>query len=161
MTELIRDAIPDPMYLLLSSEVRQLLAKNNVSLADILTRADLDSQEAREVPDPAQQPEGTREAVMIILASAAVIGALTPVVTNIVRAYTNKGPVLVEDSELIPALDGKGNVIRRHDGEPVMIWRRTNRLLSPSIEPASEKVAIKALGVQISIEQNSRGKTRG
>ena len=82
-------------HIVLSADVRRTLSENSVSLADILTRANLAKAEAREVPDPEHPSEGAREVVTIILASAAAVAVLTPVITQILQAYARR-PVVVE-----------------------------------------------------------------
>lgn len=89
----------DGTYLVLSDDVQRALQANGVSIRDIITQSKLPPAQAQEVSNPAAPEEGAREVVTVILASAAAVAALTPLITRVIGQYLRR-PVIVEDAAL-------------------------------------------------------------
>lgn len=125
-------------FLFLSSEVQQLLDQHETSIEELLRRADshikVDIGE-----DPAKASEGQKEPATILLASAAVIASLTPILREVIRGLSGRDPVISE-RRLVPTLDAKGEVVRDSKGEPVLYWT----------DVSSQAIKIKGFGVEIS-----------
>ena len=139
-------------HIVLSTDVRRTLSENGISVADILTRANLDKAEAREVGDPERPSEGAREVVTIILASAAAVAVLTPLITQILQAYARR-PVVVEDVELVAISDSKGEVVHDVNGDPVLAWQAKKRLLKTEAQAVRQDTSVEGLGFKISFKQ--------
>jgi hypothetical protein len=141
----------DGIFFVLNADVQRLFEENSISIGDILAQAQLKPADAREISNPAPPPEGAREVVTVILASAAAVAVLTPLITRVIRLYTHR-PVLVEDTELVPVLDGNGKPLLQANGEPVLVWQRKKRLVEPQQPPEpAAKAAVVAPGFEISL----------
>lgn len=100
--------------------------------------------------DPASDAEDdTRAVATTILASAAVIAALTPVILKIIESLTYK---IVHDTVLVPVEDSSGNVVTDSSGEPKLQWVRKAKFLESSQGNSAQEIKIKALGFEIEIK---------
>jgi hypothetical protein len=147
----MNDATAENKYIMLSADVQRLLSENNVGLSDILAQAALGPNEVREVSNPATPETGAKEAVTLILASAAAVAVLTPLLTKLVRLYTHR-PIVVEDTELVPTYDKQGKPLIGPSGDPVLHWQRKKRLLEPQQNNQQSKATIKGFGIEIKVE---------
>src|SRR5580693_4011186 len=107
------------VFVYLPDEVARFLAENGENLADLLRREGL-AVNARLEVDPAE-PSGSRDLTLVLLATAAVITALTPTLTRIISAISNR-PVLAKELRLRPVEDIKGRVLRDANGNPILHW---------------------------------------
>ena len=131
-------------YLILTPDLERVFADADVDLNDLIRRAAPDVRiEMGE--NPAAKVAGQKEVVTILIASAAVIGALTPVLKELIRAATNR-PVVATELTPVPLLDREGKPILRPNGEPAVEWARTMRDLNPALG-----LSIKGLGIEFSI----------
>jgi hypothetical protein len=147
----MNEVATESKYIILSADVQRLLSENNVGLNDILAQAALGPNEVREVFDPATPELGAKEVVTIILASAAAVAVLTPLLTKVVRLYTHR-PIVVEDTELVPTYDKQGKPLIHPSGDPVLHWQRKKRLLEPQQNNQQSKATIKGFGIEIKVE---------
>ncbi len=107
-------------YLFLSDDLQKTLAEKEVDLRDLLAETG-QPLEIRFGADPAAADAGTKEPATIIVASAAVIAALTPVLIELIRSITRRDPV-IRERRLVPVSDGKGNIVSNAAGEPILHW---------------------------------------
>ena len=138
-------------FIFASPEIEQLLADNGVSFDEALRREGYDVSKGAS-SDPASDAEvGTRAVATTILASAAVIAALTPVLLKIIESLTYKGAI-VHDTVLVPVEDSSGNVVTDSSGEPKLQWVRKAEFLESSRGNSAQEIKIKALGFEIEIK---------
>src|SRR5258708_7895667 len=112
-------------HLLLTPDLERLMAEKEVDLNELIRRA------APEVKmeigqNIAGETEGEKELVTILLASAAVIAALTPTLKELIRAATDR-PIVATDMIPVPLLDNTGKPILGSNGEPAVAWAQTMR----------------------------------
>jgi hypothetical protein len=142
-----------PVYVLTTPEVRAFLADNETSLAELLRREGVEVEEEAGA-NPVRREEGsTKEPVTILLASAAVIATLTPVVTRVLQRFSRK-PVVAEEQVLLPVLDGSGAPVKDKDGEPLTYWATRARVLTDA-QPklANSKIEVQGpSGIKVSYE---------
>ncbi|SRR6266852_1400823 len=134
-------------YILLSTELRNLLKERGVGISDLKNMV---GTEASLKTDPATQPEGAREPVTIILASAAAIVAATPAILQLIRTFQR--PPTVEERELVPVTDKNGNIERRPNGEAILAWRE--RLQVGENKPSAgteQKISMRLPGVEFGL----------
>jgi hypothetical protein len=117
-----------------SPEVRELLADNETDLVELLRAEGLKvSRGPASLSIPGAEP-GLKEPVTILLASAAVIGSLTPIISRVISALAHK-QVIAKEHVLVPVEDSKGEVTRDADGNPVLHWMERQRLLESAAKP--------------------------
>ena len=108
-----------PIYVLTSPEVQAFLADNGTSLGELL-RAEGVPVEERTGPNPVHSEDGAKkEPVTILLASAAVIATITPLIKSILQRYSKPN---VENQVLLPVMDRSGAVVRDKDGQALTHW---------------------------------------
>jgi hypothetical protein len=152
------DSSVSQVFIFADSEIQALLSGYETSLAELLVREGVQVSDGV-APNPAQVA-GSREKepVSILIGTAAVILALTPVISKAISALANR-PVVVTEWVCVPVEDSSGRVLRDANGDPVCTWVERARLLEPSRQgTGQEKVAISGpLGVKISYESKVQG----
>jgi hypothetical protein len=144
------------VLLFASPEIEEVLADNRVDLVELLQREGLEVSRSMLKEQGLALEPGLKEPVSIILASAAVIAALTPAITRAISALSRK-QVLVTERVLAPVETSTGEVVRDPDGRPVLHWADRARLVEPKTTP-SDHASLKAespLGLTISFETSS------
>src|SRR5437588_13044305 len=107
------------MYVLTTPGVRAFLADNETSISELLRKEGVKVEE-QTAPNPVRREEGsTKEPVTILLASAAVIATLTPMIKSILQRYSKAS---VENQVLLTVLDGSGAVVREKDADALTYW---------------------------------------
>jgi hypothetical protein len=138
----------DDTYLLLGSDFMSLLSSNGLTLGQVLKTAGID--DLREVPDPAHT-EGQREVFMVLIGSAAIVAAVTPLITNVVKTLVNR-PVVTRSRTLAPATDKSGKVLVGKDGQPLMQWSDTVAVdRAPPTKEFTSKIKTTKDGVEINV----------
>jgi len=138
-------AQPNPakieIYIFLPSEVNQALADNQTTLADLLRRNEgLEVEEGNAI-DPAVNLPESRDVATILIASSALVAALTPALTRVIEALTG-GKTLVKEMLLEPASGGDLPISAAATPGHVMRW--TER-------PLNSELTIKGpLGIEVS-----------
>ncbi|MBR0948577.1 hypothetical protein [Bradyrhizobium liaoningense] len=140
----------DGTFIRLSPGVQRLLEENGVSLKDIIGQHSFAPGEVQQVADPGLQNEGTKEVATIILASAAAVAVLTPLIIRAIDTISRR-PVVVEDVELAPTLDVSGKPVLSRTGQPVLYWKRTKRLLEAQPNETSVSTSVKGPGIEITL----------
>jgi len=145
------------VYLYISREVQKLLAENDTDVVELLLQQGFDVKRSlAKDPTQADVTSESREVLSILIGSAAVIAALTPIISNIVNSLTYK-PVVVENMELVPVEDSSGNVVRDAHGEPIMEKRRVSHLIESASRPSEQyamNIRIPAIEIGFSSEKN-------
>jgi hypothetical protein len=137
------------LYLTVSPEIQKELLKSGMSLDTILQK--IHAQGIEKAPDPATLEGARSDFMTICLGSAAVIAAMTPLITNAIATLVHR-PVIVRNRELAPALDGSGNAIKDARGQPVMHWRDIATVDRGSTPPnVTSSVKATAQGVEIAL----------
>lgn len=135
----------EQIYVFLSPEVQQVLLDHETDIEELLRRADSVATVATG-SDPAADSTGKKEPAIILLASAAVIAAATPLLREVIQALAGRHTVLTE-RRLVAVLDGDGKVVRGSNGDPVLHWEEIER---DRKEPVVQTTQIKGFGVQVS-----------
>ncbi len=140
-----------PIYVLATPEVRAFLADNETSLAELLRAEGVDVEEQTAANPVRKEGGSTKEPVTILLASAAVIATLTPVITRILQRFSRE-PVVAEEQMLLPVLDANGAPVKDKDGQPLTYWASRARILTDA-QPklASSELTIEGpMGIKVS-----------
>ena len=133
-------------FLMIGRDLEIVLQANGLTLQQVLTSAEATG--LKPVSDPGELG-GTREVAMIMMASAALIAAATPLIVNAFKAMTQR-PVVVKELELVPLLDGNGDAVKGANGEPIVTWREKHVLLEPK-QQASSTAEVKGYGFEIKL----------
>lgn len=142
--------LSDRTFIKLSPDVRRLLDENGISLRDILNKHPFAEGEVQEITDPGSGKDGAKEVATIILATAAAVAVLTPLIVKAIDVVARR-PLVVEDVELVPTLDATGKPILSRSGEPVLYWRRTKKFLEPNANETPTSTTVKGLGLEITL----------
>ncbi|MBB4232166.1 hypothetical protein [Rhizobium mongolense] len=141
----------DEQYLFFSSDILRKLHANNLSPADVLKKAGVHDLKA--VSDPAVKA-GHRDVMSILIGSSIAVAAATPLITRVLATLINK-PVIVYKRELKPALDGRGEVIRDNDGQPIFVWSEASTAdRGPGDPKMATKTTITRNGVELSVSES-------
>lgn len=133
--------------------IEKLLVENQTDLVTLLRRNDL-AVERSAVTRP-QASRGEKEPATIIIATAALIAALTPTVSRILEKLSHK-PVLVEELAPVPIEDSDGNPVRDAAGNPMIEWVPRQRLIERQVSSESESYSISGpLGLKISYKRST------
>jgi hypothetical protein len=136
----------DGIFFFLSPEVRRFLSDNDIETQQFL------NQSGHQIPirlaqNPAPDTAGEKEPAIILLASAAVIAAATPILREFIRTISGRDPV-IRERRLVPIEDSAGNVVRDPNGEPLVHW--VDEVKGVHTEQPTQAVKIKGLGIEIS-----------
>lgn len=137
----------------LTPEVERLLIENETDVVTLLRRSGAD---VSAVPGP-PSGGGEKEPVTILLATAALVATLTPLLTRALSALSRKA-VLVSESVPVAVTDASGNVVHDEHGKPVIEYVERHRFVEtqPQAEP-DQKAEVNALGWHVSLESRQRG----
>jgi hypothetical protein len=139
-----------------SPEVEELLADNGINLVEVLRREGLEVGRGSVTEGIPSAQSGLKEPVTILLASAAVIASLTPIISKTISAITHK-PVIVTEQMLVPVEDSTGKVVRDSSGNPQLHWVDRKRLLEPT-STSRDRMSLKAespIGLTVSLEASN------
>jgi hypothetical protein len=138
------EPVPDERYIFLSEELEQALKERGLPLTDLLKQAGI--HDFQVVPE-STAPVGTREAVTVILASAALVAACTPVLLRLIEALTHRDAIVV-DREVSPAKDEKGNLV---PGHVVLREHFQQGQSAPSTSTAHQKLKLSLPGIKLAV----------
>ncbi|NEP80071.1 MAG: hypothetical protein F6K17_15540 [Okeania sp. SIO3C4] len=143
-----------PIFILTSPDVKELLADNQIDLVEVLQKEGINvSQEFAQ--DPTVDPKsGHKDVATVIMASAVLILAITPVLSKVIAALSHK-KVVVKELVCLPVEDSSGNVVRNSSGEPILQWVERTHFLESSTEIESgKKISLKTpVGIAVSYEE--------
>jgi hypothetical protein len=141
--------------LFVDPEIERLLIESRTDVPSLLRRGGIDVQQSS--GSLAAAPTGEREPVTVLLATAAVIVAMTPTLREAIRALSRRD-VMVTERVPVPLLDGEGEAIRDGRGRPMVEWvNRKRRLRSDTgLTSTSDETSIKGpLGIEISYKSST------
>jgi hypothetical protein len=139
-----------------SPEVEELLADNEIDLVELLRSEGLEVSRGSVTEGIPVAEAGLKEPVTILLASAAVIASLTPIISRVISALSHKR-VVTKERQLVPVEDSKGNVVRDSSGNPLLHWVDRTRLLESAAKPR-DHTSLKVdspIGLTINFEASS------
>jgi hypothetical protein len=135
------------VFLFLSPDVERLLADHDVDVKEVIRRT-TQPITVGFGQDPATAASGAKDPVTILMASAAVIAAATPLIRELIRTLAGREPV-IREKRLVPVEDSRGNVVLDSNGQATLHWVDEVKAVIP--EHTSEPLAIKGFGIEISI----------
>lgn len=135
------------IYLSVDPDLQRVLANHDVSVRDLLQRAG-DEYVITFGDDPANVENRSKEPATIILASAAAVALLTPLLKEVVRGITRSDPI-IRERRLLPVEDSSGNVILNTEGQPILHWVAVAKGELGQASP--DKLKIKGFGLEISL----------
>lgn len=131
------------IFLFLSPDIEELLIDNETDLVELLQQEGIEVNQGF-LKDPTKDAQsGHKDPTTVILASAALILAITPIVSKVIAALSHK-KVVIKELVCVPVEDSSKNVVRDSSGEPILQWVERTRLLE-----SSQKIE---LGTQISLK---------
>jgi hypothetical protein len=151
MTDLLEVAISA------SAEVDEVLADNGTDIITLLRKEGIEVQRGiSTVATP--EDSGLKEPVTIILATAALIATLTPVITKAINALSRK-QIVITTTVLAPVETSDGRVVCDADGNPILQRVEKTEILEGATRPAdSMSVSIETpIGLKFSFKAESHG----
>lgn len=131
------------VFVFLSPEVERFLTDNEIGLKDLFVKAGIKTN-VKLGQDPVSNGEGRKEPATIILASAAVIAAATPILKELIKNLSGR-ETAVRERRLLPVEDSKGKTVLDASGEPILHWTNVAKA-----QDEADKITIKGFGVEIS-----------
>ncbi|MDI7865303.1 hypothetical protein MRS76_25760 [Rhizobiaceae bacterium n13] len=136
------------IYVKFSDEVVNAMQENGISVEMVLKAAKVEGLQV--VEDPASS-SGKRDIFMILLGSAAVVAAATPLITKVIQSILDR-PIVTEDIEMTPSLDAGGKVIRDKHHQPVMTWKKSTKIdRGTTSDSLSAKIKADKTGIEIGV----------
>src|SRR5262249_2004840 len=109
------------LFVFASPDVQELLTGYRIDLVELLAEEGVEVGQAfAENPATSLDP-GLKEPATVILASAALVLALTPIISRALDRLTRKS-VVVKEMILVPVEDSQGNVVQDSLGKPILQW---------------------------------------
>jgi hypothetical protein len=136
----------DNVVLFLSPEVNRFFSENGFDAQELIQKTN-QPVTVHLGENPAFGTSGKKEPVTILLASAAVIAATTPLLRDLIHELSGREAV-VRERRLVPVEDSAGNVIRESNGEARLHWVDGVKGAKP--EQKSQPVKVKGYGIEIS-----------
>ncbi|MDD5630983.1 MAG: hypothetical protein PHI13_02995 [Methylococcales bacterium] len=132
------------IYLELSEEVRKLLALNNISINEVLRKANIGADISyAESPFVTDEAVKTRDIVTVIAVSAVAFSLVAPAFVKIINSLKNSPEIARETwFKLEPVINPKtGEVLRDKKGE--LIFNKVPQLEISQIRPQESKSEVK------------------
>jgi hypothetical protein len=150
------------IFIFASPEIQELLADNQLDLVELL------KQEGIEVgkgfaKDPTASGDSTqKDPTGIILASAALILAITPLISKVLTALSRRS-IVIRELVCVPVEDSNGNVVRDRSGEPLLQWVERSRLLEQSEQlQSATQISLKGpVGLEVSYSDSPKANLPG
>ena len=137
-------------FLFLAPDLERFLLKNDLDAAAIVRKCN-QQVDVSFGTNPASDVDGQKEPVTIILASAAVIAALTPILRELIRNLSGRD-VVIRERRLVPVEDSKGAVVHDASGTPILHWVDVAK--GQVTDATSQPVTIKGFGIDISFGES-------
>jgi hypothetical protein len=140
---------PQRVVLLLPPEAQALLDDNGIDLVEQLNRRGLQVERGHG-HDPVTEGEGqSRDVVTVILASAGLVTAIGAAVCMVLEALGRNKSFIADEVELTPVVDSAGAPVVGKDGEPVLYWKNTKKLIEARGRDSDSSVEISGPGIRI------------
>ena len=146
------------IFIFASPEIQELLADNETDLVELLNQEGIAVSQGY-AQDPAQIGySGNKEPVTIILASAALVVALTPTISKIITALSHK---TVEVEEMVPVQveDSQGNVVHDTAGNPFTQWvnrKQFKEIVKVPPEETSMTLKVPVIGFELTYKASPK-----
>lgn len=125
------------IFFFLSPDIEELLVDNEIDLIELLQQEGIEVNQDF-VKDPTTDAKsGHKDVTTVILASAALVLAITPIISKVIAALSHK-KVVIKELVCVPVEDSGGNVVRDSSGEPILQWVERARILESSKEMRSD-----------------------
>jgi hypothetical protein len=118
-------------YISLSPDIQELLSDNGTSIEELLALEHVDVRVELRTDPAASAGDQDKELVILLLGTAAIIAAVTPLLSRVIARISNRRLVITE-KVLLPVQDADGNVIRDRTGEPLLYWADRHKLMEKS-----------------------------
>jgi hypothetical protein len=143
------------IFVFTSPEVEQFLLEYRIDLVSLL------QQQGVEVDygfsqDPVATDVQEKSPSRVIIASAAFVLALTPLLSQVIQSVSPKG-IVVHELRCIPTTDVNGNVVLDKSGNPIMKWVRKEQLQEFTNQVKTDpQVSLKGpLGIEVTYSNSS------
>lgn len=144
------------VFLFPSPEVQALLADNGTDLVELLKREGVEVRRGFATDPAASAASGHKDPATVIIASAALVAALTPILSQALAALTHK-TLVVREEVIVPVEDSKGNVVRDANGQPLVHWVARDVIRESSMQPDGYDISIKGpLGIAIEMKSSRK-----
>jgi hypothetical protein len=143
----------DRMYIEFDPQIEALLADNHIDIASVLRGAGLDIRLDRTAQPVNAVSSSTKDPATVLIASAAVLLAATPILREIIQSIARR-PIVVKQRKLVPVEDSKGQVMVGKNNQPILHWVDVTEV-STQTNPSSDQQTVNVkgpLGIQISYE---------
>lgn len=121
------------IFLFASPEIEEILINNQIDLVELLQQEGIEVRKEF-AKDPATDANsGHKDVTAVILASAALVLAITPIISKVIEALSHK-KVLVKELVCIPVENSNGDVVKDSYGQPILQWVERTRFLESSKE---------------------------
>jgi len=139
------------IFFFISHDIEELLIDNGIDLVEFLQQEGIEVNQDFATDPTTDSKSSYRDPTTIILASAALVLAITPIISKLIAALSHK-KVLIKELVLVPVEDSSGNVVKDSYGEPILQWIERVRLLESSEKIGSAtQISIKGpVGLEIS-----------
>ena len=142
--------IKTPVFIFTSPEVQDFLDDYGVDLVSLLQEQDVEVNWGM-ASNPAITDISEKSASKVILASAALVVALTPLLSQALQSVTPQG-VIVEEVRCLPMTDKEGNLIKDPSGKPIMQWVKKEEFQEFSKQ--NHRVGIEGFGIKIGYDNH-------
>lgn len=140
------------LFVFASSEIQELLADNQLDLVELLNQEGVEAEKGLAMNPAAASANSTqKDPAGVILASAALVLAITPLITKILTALSHRN-IVVRELVCVPVENSSGEVVRDQDGKPILHWIERSRLLTKSEQlQSSTEISLKGpIGLEVS-----------
>ncbi|WP_334731215.1 hypothetical protein [Nostoc sp.] len=125
------------IFLFLSPDIEELLVENQIDLVEFLQQEGIEADQVIAKDPTTDAKSGHRDVTTVILASAALVLAITPIISKLIAALCHK-KVVVKELICLPVEDSGRNVVRDSFGEPILQWVERARFLESSEKMRSD-----------------------
>lgn len=120
------------VYIELSDDLRALFAENNVGVEDVLRQEKIDVEFRYDLVPYREETEGReKDVALVILASSAVILAISTALSHIIETLYRK-PYFVEYYDLEVICDGEGRPVTSRTGSPLLKMVKKHEFIEPT-----------------------------
>jgi hypothetical protein len=143
------------LYVFLSPELEALLADYQTDIPELLQKEGVSVQRTFAKNPVTDDQSNQKDPALIILASAALVVSLTPILTRALEKLAAR-PVLVHDKVLVPIEDSQGNVLHNAIGEPLLRIEDRSRYVEPTSSKDRVKSNIAGYGISVTFDSSPK-----
>lgn len=145
------------LFIFISPEVQELLVDNQIDLVELLKQEGLEVAKGFSKDPTASADSTQKDPTGIILATSALVLAITPLISKILTALSRRS-IVTRELVCIPVEDSRGNIVRDSSGEPLLQWVERSRILDQSeqLQSASSILLKGPAGLEISYSDSPK-----